>query len=119
MVVTSRQVFNDPEFQSRYAGASRLGRLQVFIKGKETNDYPFLHPGAQTLRALRPRRQLLPLVPITAASQGFTACATMAGKMRMVIKRKPSAREEDRLGSMTDAAHRAPVVHAQPSEAAV
>ena len=43
----------------------------------------------------------------------------MAGKMRMVIKRKPSAREEDRLGSMTDAAHRAPVVHAQPSEAPV
>ena len=41
MVVTSRQLFNDPEFQSRYAGASRLGRLQVFIEEKETNDYPF------------------------------------------------------------------------------
>jgi|GEM_PF-3035136 len=38
MVVTSRQVFNDPEFQSRCAVVSRLGRLRVFIEREESND---------------------------------------------------------------------------------
>jgi hypothetical protein len=38
MVVTTPRVFNDPEFQSRCAGVSRLGRLRVFIEREEASD---------------------------------------------------------------------------------